>query len=335
MNNTPLGVLVTENTVSMILNGKPLSINSSHRNFTTIKEKVLKKDYEGLMTLVDTETVLKQHIEKTNNNALVIANGVVMYNGTPIHNVLSEKLLKDFDAGYHIKAFSNFVENLMQNPSNTAINELYLFIEKANLPLTEDGCFLAYKKVRYDYKDIYTGTIDNSVGSIVTMPRNQVDDSRNNTCSHGLHFCSFDYLSNFGSGSGDKVVVLKINPMDVVSIPSDYDNTKGRTCKYEVIAEIESDKEDLLDGSSGNSWLDDDFDTDETTFESEKSDVVYENKIYTNKKQFSFSGIGSVTIMENGAVMFRNETNQFISKKRAEEIGLIEEMKKIGHFINF
>ncbi len=34
-------------------------------------------------------------------------------------------------------------------------------------------------------------------------------------------------------------MILKVNPKDVVSIPSDYDNAKGRTCRYEVIGELE------------------------------------------------------------------------------------------------
>jgi hypothetical protein len=33
-------------------------------------------------------------------------------------------------------------------------------------------------------------------------------------------------------------MILKISPADVVSIPTDYNNSKGRTCKYEVIGEL-------------------------------------------------------------------------------------------------
>ena len=33
-------------------------------------------------------------------------------------------------------------------------------------------------------------------------------------------------------------MVLKINPRDVVSIPNDYNNQKGRCCRYEVIDEV-------------------------------------------------------------------------------------------------
>lgn len=36
-------------------------------------------------------------------------------------------------------------------------------------------------------------------------------------------------------------MILKINPADVVAIPSDYNNTKGRTWKYEVVGEYLED----------------------------------------------------------------------------------------------
>ena len=73
------------------------------------------------------------------------------------------------------------------------------------------------------------------------MERYNVDDNKDNTCSTGLHFCSKDYLNSFG---GERTVIVKINPRDVVSIPSDYNATKGRACRYEVVGEIDQDKAD-------------------------------------------------------------------------------------------
>jgi hypothetical protein len=142
-----------------------------------------------------------------------------------------------YERGIDISPLVLFIENLMLNPSFRAVNELYGFMEKHNLPLTDDGHFLAYKKVRADFKDIHSGTFDNSVGNVLEMERNQVNEDKNQTCSSGLHFCGFSYLSSFGSNTvGDyNVVILKIHPRDVVSIPSDYNDAKGRTCRYEVI----------------------------------------------------------------------------------------------------
>jgi hypothetical protein len=144
------------------------------------------------------------------------------------------------EEGKNIKPMIKFLENLMSNPSVTAVTELYSFLEKGNLPLTEDGHFLAYKRIRGNWRDIHSDTVDHSIGAKPYMERDQVDWNRNNTCSTGFHFCSFKYLSSFASSnpSTDRIVVVKINPRDVVSIPADYNDTKGRACTYEVFAEI-------------------------------------------------------------------------------------------------
>ena len=152
-----------------------------------------------------------------------------------------------YQDGFDINPMVKFMENLMTNPSKRAVDELYGFLEKGNLPLTEDGCFIAYKKVRDDYKDVYSGTFDNSVGQVVTMERNEVDEDKNRTCSVGLHFCSKEYLNHFG---GQRVMLLKINPRDVVSIPADYNDSKGRCCRYEVIGEVGVKEEKPLEETS-------------------------------------------------------------------------------------
>jgi hypothetical protein len=154
-----------------------------------------------------------------------------------MHGVLTNRLIEMYHDGFPIEPLIAFMENLMSNPSKRAVEELYGFLEKGNLPLTPDGYFLAYKKVRQDFRDCHTGTMDNSVGQVVEMERNAVDDDQNRTCSAGLHFCSKEYLPHFG-GHDSRTVILKINPRDVVSIPTDYNNAKGRACRYEVIGEL-------------------------------------------------------------------------------------------------
>jgi hypothetical protein len=150
-------------------------------------------------------------------------------------------MIQMLQEGFPIEPMVNFMENLYKNPSKRAVTELYGFLEKGNLPITPDGHFLAYKRVREDYLDCHSGTMDNSVGKIVEMERHDVDDNKDNTCSTGLHFCSMSYLSSF---SGARTVIVKINPADVVSIPSDYNDAKGRTCRYKVIGEVDSDTVD-------------------------------------------------------------------------------------------
>ena len=87
------------------------------------------------------------------------------------------------------------------------------------------------------------------------MPRNQVDENKDRTCSSGLHFCSYDYLAHFG---GERIMVLKINPKDVVSIPTDYNNSKGRCARYLVVDELATNDYDSMPSSK----LKEDFTTD-------------------------------------------------------------------------
>jgi hypothetical protein len=70
------------------------------------------------------------------------------------------------------------------------------------------------------------------------MPRNKVDDNKEVGCSYGFHAGTLEYASDFASDS-DKLVVVEIDPADVVSIPTDCNFQKLRTCRYKVVAEYE------------------------------------------------------------------------------------------------
>lgn len=161
-----------------------------------------------------------------------------------LHNAMTERVIRMAEEGFDVKPLVNFMVNLLSNPSKTAVDELYLFLEATELPITTDGHLIAYKIVRDDYTSIHDPSFRNDVGTVVEMPRNEVCDDRNQTCSYGLHFCSKTYLGSYGSSNRgtDRLVLVKINPADVVSIPSDYNNAKGRASKYLIWKDItESD----------------------------------------------------------------------------------------------
>jgi hypothetical protein len=106
-----------------------------------------------------------------------------------------------------------------------------------DIDITDDGHFIGWKVVRSTYMDCASNTFDNSPGKTVTMPRNQVDEDDQRTCSAGLHVCSKSYIGHFGSGS-DRIVSVKVHPRDVVSIPVDYNDAKMRTCGYVVLEDV-------------------------------------------------------------------------------------------------
>lgn len=242
--------------IILCVDNKTWTISKTHVNYNTILDCIKNDVWDNIKSLLD----VAQTITKFSQGHIQVQDGVILWKGSPFHNTLSTRILKMIEEGFEIKPMLNFMENLMQNPSARSVNELYGFLEKSSLPITPDGHFLAFKRVKDNYKDVYTGTIDNSVGQIVKMERNQVNDDRDQTCSQGLHFCSKDYLEYFG---GERIMILKINPRDVVSIPSDYNDAKGRCCLYEVVGELQEDQkpETVFDGSVDDSWYYQDEDT--------------------------------------------------------------------------
>lgn len=232
----PVIINTVKESVTVHINGKQYTAQrSTHDTYDKILERIKDKDYDGIENLFD----IRQHIKNTTDGQVEIRGSSLFYKGFELNSYLANKIISMHDQGYPVSNLIRFLENLMENPSRTSVEELYLFLEYGDMPITEDGCFLAYKKVRENYTDIHSGTFNNSIGKVVQVERNTVDDRRDNTCSYGLHFCSKEYLGSFGSAHNNRVVILKINPKDVVSIPSDYNNTKGRCCRYEVIGEWE------------------------------------------------------------------------------------------------
>lgn len=247
-----LGVLITDSNISLVFDGLPYTIPSTAPNYALMRSKIESGDYtdDDIESLLSIRHMVRSKLKDYPNVDLYIdvdKQEIYYNNKVRLPEVLEKKLLYGLEKGHSIGAFVAFVDNLMQNPSEVAVKELYLFLEKGNMPLTEDGHFLAYKKIRSNYTDSYTGKMDNSVGSRPSIPRSECDPNRNNTCSKGLHFCSWDYLKSM---SGQRIVILKINPKDVVSIPSDYQNTKGRACEYEIVGEIKNWTQPVLEGKS-------------------------------------------------------------------------------------
>lgn len=228
--------------VTIIFDGQAYTIQSDHKNYDGIKDALNEGDYTEAVNLIDISSKIDISLKSVQfvRGMIKIVGGVLYYGDHAVDNSMADRILKMQEEGFDVNPILAFLDNLMKNPSYRAVQETYGFLEASSLPLTEDGCFLAYKRVRDDYMDWYSNSIDNSVGQIVTMPRNMVDEDKNRACSSGLHFCSLGYLSSFHAYEG-KIVILKIDPQDVVSIPIDYNNSKGRCCRYEVIAEYTGD----------------------------------------------------------------------------------------------
>lgn len=224
--------------------GQQFVVDKSSVNYPKVKEALKKSDttVQEIEDLITPARAIQKQIDSEDYHGIEIIDGVLYYEEEPVIGSLATRIVRLYSEGFELEPLALFAERLWRNPDPRVRAELDLFLEACDLPITPDGFFLAYKKVRANYKDIHSGTFDNSIGTTPSMPRDKVDNDRNRTCSTGLHFCSKTYLPAFGGSSGYRVMIVKVSPEDVVAIPSDYKNAKGRACKYEVVGEISHDK---------------------------------------------------------------------------------------------
>ena len=230
--------LITDSNVTVNYDGETHIVKRSDG----LADKLIKALKENRLDEIPNLVSVAKRVETFSNGAFAVKNGRVQVNGVDAPQVLSDKIVKFANEGLPFQPLLKFAEKLSLNPSFRAVNELYSFLEKNDHPITESGNFICYKRVSANFMDIHSGTFDNSVGNVVSIPRNQVDEDCNKTCSTGLHVSSWDYAhTQYGSQNNreaDIMLEVEVNPADVVAVPVDYNNAKMRVCSYTVLGVV-------------------------------------------------------------------------------------------------
>lgn len=186
---------------------------------------------------------LKRIAVKTLSKYAVIKNNHLYIRGEKVENyalvkeIVNAHLSGDEEAEKYGNKLAKFMERLYINPETYIVNELFGFISNADISIDDSGMIIGYRAVRHDYKDKYSGTMDNSVGNVLYMDREEVDSDPNESCSNGLHVGSLGYAKSFAS-SGDRLIKVMVDPYDVCSVPTDYRNGKLRCCKFIVLEDV-------------------------------------------------------------------------------------------------
>jgi len=286
MENIPY--IVSDESATLIYEGKPYTLSASQPNFAPFKKALMSADFEAAINYLDIKTSIKEF----SDGELSIKDGAVYYYSERLHGAVVDKLLELLESGMSTSApFIKFIKNLLDNPSKSSVDELYDFLSYKSLPIDDEGYVIAYKGVAVDgwSKSGNTqttvlqgevnerGQIMNRVGDTIEVMRRCVDDDRRNNCSHGLHVGSFDYAKSWAGGG--KLLMVRFNPADAVSVPQDCNCQKLRVSMYEIIEEIEiQDDAEITKPfygvyTNGNTEEDNDYNED-------YSDEEYENEQY-------------------------------------------------------
>ena len=133
--------------------------------------------------------------------------------------------------------------------------DLMSFISKSEMPLTNDGRIIAYKRVNKrgnDFVDCHSGTIIQNVGCRVWMDIDGVDPDRNRSCSHGLHVANLGYLGGF---TGSHTLMVLVNPEDFIAVPHGED-TKARVMSYDVVGVLSGTSHEVVCSGSSDDAAD-------------------------------------------------------------------------------
>lgn len=130
-----------------------------------------------------------------------------------------------------------------------SVEDLMTFMEKADLPIADDGCVIAYKVLgstseKGVFVDKHTKKVTQRVGSKVFMKESLVDPNNKIDCSNGLHIARRGYVGGFYYDS-DPVVICKIAPEDFIAVPQ-YDANKVRVSGYHIIKRLPKEAVNLL-----------------------------------------------------------------------------------------
>lgn len=269
--------IINQTSIILFINNESIRVEKTDRRYPKIIKSFTlpKEEQEDAINqiLYPTDFTLESI---DNVEGFEIVEDQVYYNGEALPPVLSQKVQSIVTDDLPLEHFTKFWNNLQDNPSSTSVNELMEFLEYKELPITEDGYFLAYKGVSEDYYSVHgnpttvvikgdvtsSGRILNEIGCQIEVKRRNVDDNRNHHCSYGLHVGSLDYAKSFGA----RVVVVKVNPRDVVSVPSDYNCQKCRVSAYEVVSDYEYEITSSVTDEDGNDTLVPNYAKERTSF---------------------------------------------------------------------
>ena len=239
-----IGYTITAREISFVFQGTSFNIPKNSDNYSSIYQAVLDNDHDKLGELVTSQQKLAENVkavvsqfndEESDKIEIKIIDKIIYCNNKVFKGLASMEFLKYVaeNNAKMISQFKRFMFNCSLNPSNASVEELYDFVVKNKLKVTPAGTILLYKWVKNNYYDCHTGKFNNTPGLTVKMDRKRVNPNRHETCSNGLHLCSYKY-----GKFGDRLLLVELDPKNSVSIPSDYNQSKMRCCEYTILMDI-------------------------------------------------------------------------------------------------
>lgn len=232
-----------------------------------------------LFNLMSPEAKVQEQIKSSFflSGSLSLRNGKIYFGEERLEDTLATHMLSLLDDSNAPKdekmwrSYVKFLDNMYQNVNPEIREQLFRWMNYENqsgnaFAITEDGCIVGYKGCQgtvlepmskftgYAIVDgaEYNGHIPNKVGSVVQMPRSAVTHDPSVGCSQGLHVGTRDYATSWAP----ILLLVKVNPRDVVSVPFECSSQKMRVCEYTVLKVTDTSSEHRMYYGSENDVVD-------------------------------------------------------------------------------
>lgn len=234
-------------TVFAHIDGDLYTASNEHPNFDKIVSLLDAQDPAAADLFDMAETIGRKFAAITER--LTVRNGMLYMDQQPVHDGLTKHIVRAVEEGGEFEALALFYEWINANPNEHSREHLYRWCAGHDFSITPDGLIIGYKGVSghgevgpgnfstsrghafRNGEEIVNDYIQNEPGDVIEMPRDEVVFDPYNGCSVGLHVGT----RAFAQGFAPVLLVVLVNPRDVVSVPTDSHDAKMRVCRYTVI----------------------------------------------------------------------------------------------------
>lgn len=238
-----------DNRWTVVVGNQSYVFDSTHPEYEGLVECIQVGDAEEFIQLMEVGSV----IENWSQGKFEFRDGFLYYEDEQVADQPTSRIIELIKNGWDHEPMLAYLDRLYNNVSNRAIMESYNWCSHKGLPITPDGYLVGYKGVKVyngeetkdkmgrtlkkgDLVDIHTGnSFRNNEGDSCRMKRRQVSDDCNQGCAAGLHVGTYEYACDWAGPNG-KVVLVKFDPADIVSVPSDCQFQKMRVSDYTVMS---------------------------------------------------------------------------------------------------
>jgi hypothetical protein len=265
---------------TVVIENQSHQFDHAHPEYEGLVECVKVGDAVEFLELLETGTV----IENWSEGNFRFEDGFLHYEDEQVASQPTQRIIQLIKNGWDHTPMLAYLDRLYQNISHRAVTESYDWCSHKGLPITPDGYLVGYKGVAVysgesttdkmgrplqdgDLVDKWTGnSFRNNVADECGMNRRGVSDDCGQGCAAGLHVGTFQYASDW-AGCGGKVVLVKFDPADIVSVPTDCEFSKMRVSGYTVIGiardiiEEEVYEDELFDDDLAYDEIDDYLDS--------------------------------------------------------------------------